>query len=184
METHIQRYTKEKEWFSGEKGAQCFAACQGLEQKTFFLLDYLLALRPGKVTPAEQTILFRLAFFLAGAVGASAEPYAQGAAFLDPGKNPFLAFARSAPSLEDEPVYVSLLAILHGVADPFMTNDWIYGLHTLSREALNEQLETVGHPFLPISSLLADPAAFVIEEEKQNLQLAVIWLFGKNGIER
>lgn len=176
----MKMMSKNEQWFASEEGQASFAQSETLEQKISFLYSYLVTIREQKGYKNEDAILTKMAILLADGVLTSDLPYAAVPKFLDVKENPFLAYVKNADALQDtEQIYISLLSILHEIADPFVKSNWIYDPAVMNQDALKDHLGTLEHEFIASPSLLPDPECFKIEEPKAFIQLEIIWLFGQ-----
>jgi len=164
-------------WFRSEAGASAFAACTSLEDRIIFLYSYLKTVAAPKVD--AQHFLFKAALFFADAVNNSGAAYAAYDKLVDPAANPFLTYITK---IQKHPgnrnIFCAFLGIIHGNADPASEKSWIYNPDDLP---LGDYLlmveETTG--FLPVTNAFVDPEKFQTPESMQAMQLAVIWLWGK-----
>lgn len=168
----------EASWFLSKPGCDAFASLQTLEERSVFLYSYLK--QAARVNFEEDQLLFRTAFFLADAVMESDLPYSKYPALVDPEKNPFVAYLLNADTCPGiRTVYYIFLSILHGIADPFKHNAWVYNKQISDPEYLGEKLTELGKCFCEIGIEMPSVEAFAIEESLQTVQLKLIWLLGQ-----
>ena len=166
------------QWFLSEYGSKAYSALKTLEERSVFLYSYLKQI--AKADFEEDQLLFRVAFFFADAVSGSALPYNAYPALIDPAKNPFVAYLKNTDSFPGgKAVYGIFLSILHGIADPFQRNNWVYSKDLQSEEVLEEKLAELGKDFVGSAIKMADPDAYAIDEALQPVQLKLIWLMGQ-----
>ena len=165
-------------WFCSTQGQTAYSSLRTLEDRSVFLYSYLK-----KITKADfekDQLLFRLSFFLADAVAGSELPYSAYPALVDPAKNPFVAYLKNTTLCPgSRAVYCICLAILHGIADPFVQNNWIYQKELQDADYLEEKLSELDKNFVATSVSLADPDAFAIDAPLRIVQLKLIWLLGQ-----
>ncbi len=164
-------------WFRSEAGASAFAACSTLEDRIIFLYSYLKTVTNPKAD--EHHLLFKAALFFADAVLNSDEEYASYNNLVDPAANPFLAYLTNLKKHPgNEMIFVAFLCAIHGHADLANQTSWIYNPEDLYLADFNLMIEEKTG-FLPMTNAFVDPEKFHVPENKQMMQLAVIWLWGK-----
>lgn len=169
---------QDSQWFLSESGSKTYSALKTLEERSVFLYSYLKQI--AKADFEEDQLLFRTAFFFADAVTGSTLPYNTYPALIDPEQNPFVAYLKNTDNFPGrQAVYCIFLAILHGIADPFQRNNWIYDKDLQDAEALNQKLTELGKEFVDGSIKMANPDAYTLEEALQPVQLKLIWLMGQ-----
>lgn len=168
----------DSQWFLSEAGSKAYSALKTLEERSVFLYSYLKQI--AKADFEEDQLLFRVAFFFADAISGSALPYNTYPALIDPEKNPFAAYLKNTDYFPGrQAVYCVFLSILHGIANPFQQNNWIYDKTLQDAETLAQKLTELGKEFMGGSIKMADPDAYTIEEALQPVQLKLIWLMGQ-----
>lgn len=171
---------QEEKWFSGPEGQVQFSQTTEFEEKIAFVYSYLRAIRKNDNTANDQNALFKIAFLLADSVLSSNLPYAKLPDFLDETKNPFIAYVKNISGIGNNMVlYVAFLSILHEIVNPFVTGDWIYDLQTMQETEISKKLKSLNHEFIPSNSSLfcINPDDYKIDEDKESIQLEIIWLF-------
>lgn len=178
---YVNIISQQKNWYTSPEGQKYFAEISDKSDQIGFMYSYLLAICKENKADYDRNILFKYAFFLIDAVLTAGLSYSSLPDFLDCGKNPYLAFVENSQDLVDlkEPIniYTYLLLITHGVVDPFLKSEWIYGGHTIIGCA--EKIAEMKHNILPTQLPDVNPDLFKVEKEKEFIQLAIIWIFGK-----
>lgn len=173
--------SQQKSWFTSAEGQKHFAEIPDKNDQIGFVHSYILAICKENNTKYDQNILFKYAFFLTDAVLTAGLPYSKIPDFLDCEKNPYLAFIEYSKDLtEPLNIYTYLLLITHGVIDPFVRSEWIYG--DISIIECAEKIAGLKHNVLPTQLPDIDAGLFKVEKEKEFIQLAIIWIFGKSLI--
>ncbi len=165
------------QWFLSAQGQETFEKCNGIEERAVFIYSYLKTIAAESLE--KDSFLFRMAFLLADAVHSSNTEYAAFPALLDGAKNPFIAYVKNAKKVYDQPANFSiLLSILHGIADPFDTGDWIYDQAQFKDNAYVDILKNHDKCFIETSeaNLIGDEP-FEIEEALRGIQIEIAWLF-------
>ncbi len=191
-------YNNEKEWFFSKEGCEEFAKLKTLAERIAFIYSYLKSntnniFRSRSVRlhesvlevvnanwpkVEEDNLLLKTALLLADEVYASSMPYAKYPDIIDKKKNPIVAYLENVTAIyEKEAYYLVLLSIIHGYADPFDSNAWIYKDEIFSSNSRPyiKLLQDSGVEFKGI--LMDNPAAYEIEDAKKKIQMEIIWLF-------
>ncbi len=194
---------KQKEDFFSEESIAKYEKLQTLEDKTFYILAYLAKLWAEKPVFQDDDEefrysyigmgMFRAALFLADAVGNAGLPYSSYPALIDPRENPYMAYLAKLEGWDDpycskwnaydkkpEMFYYEFMAILHGSADPFDEDSWLYK-ERYTEEDLQETLEKAGYDIYEHKEIMLDPSCFEADDGLKQLQLKIMWLFGKKG---
>lgn len=170
---------RDSAWFLSPAGSKVFSDLTSLEDRSVFLYSYLRTV--AKPEFEQDRILFKIAFFLADGVMGSSLPYQSYPDVIHPGKNPFVSYvARTEHFPGQSPLFYIFLSILHGIADPMNSNDWVYDAASEDTEHLRTKLESLGKDFCPDPSLLADPDAYAIDPSLEAVQMKLIWLLGQS----
>lgn len=171
------------DWFLSEPGRRAFSDLKSLEDRSIFLYSCLKSMVSSDFD--KDHILFKTAFFLADAVAGSSLSYGSYPDLLDPKKNPYVAYLVNAARCPDaQTLYCVFLSVLHGIADPFKKNEWIYSPDICDPDKMNAMLEKKGRNFCHGSVTTADPSAFEIDPALQIMQIKLIWLFGQHEVRR
>lgn len=166
-------------WFLSPMGCKDFSALKSLDERSIFLYSYLKTI--AKPEFDQDRVLFKIAFFLADGIMGSSLPYQAYPDVIDPRKNPFVAYlSRTDRYREQRILYYIFLGILHGIADPMHSDNWVYDTALDDTEYLRKMLEVSGKDLYPNPSLMADPDAYAIDSSLQTVQLKLIWLLGQS----
>lgn len=170
---------KDKQWFLSEEGGKAFAALTSIGDRAVFLYSYLVNIASDSLE--KQNATFKTAFLLADAVYGSDVEYSSYENLLNEKTNPFVAFLANAKrKYTDEQLYCIYLSFIHGVADPFKKDEWIYNDEYFKGDAYIRKLEEGGYMFVvPNDNFLPDPSAYECDEKYNMIQLEIVWLFSE-----
>ena len=168
---------KDKNWFLSEEGGKQFAALNSVGDRAVYIYSYLKSFANEDMDKNNQ--LFKTAFLLADAVSGSKLAYSKFPALLDETANPFIAFLSNTKiKYTDEQLYCVYLSIVHNIADAFNKVEWIYKAEMFKDNKFMEKLDELGHRFVfPNKLLFVDAEAYKCDEEYNEVQLEIIWLF-------
>ncbi len=194
----MKLYNNEKEWFFSADASAEFATLTTVAERTAFIYSYLKivandvfryrsirlyesiesVLHNHWPDVKKDNLLLKTALLFADEIYLSDMPYAKYPNIIDKEKNPFMAYLEGVEGVyEKEAYYQVLLSILHGYADAFDKNIWIYKDEIFSSQdrPYKEILQNAGVLFKGI--LMDNPAAYEIEDAKKKIQMEIIWLF-------
>ena len=171
---------KDKEWFRSEDGSKRFAALNSVGDRAIFIYSYLKTF--ANETFDKDNTLFKSAFLIADSVFSSGLEYSQYPKILDEKCNPFIAFFSNAKNnYTKEQIYCIFLSFVHGIAEPFKSNDWIYNSSLFKDDGYIHKVDETGHMFIvPNEDMFVDANAYKCDEKYNMIQLEIIWLFGEN----
>lgn len=192
---------KQREDFFAPESIAEYANLQTLEDKTLYILAYLARVWVEKPSFVETegdeefryayigTGMFRAALFLADAVGNASLPYSSYPALIDPSKNPYMAYLVNLEvwgdpycgewdSFDEQPgmFYYEFMAILHGAADPFDEESWLY-----QEDGRLDAMEEADYDIYEDKTSFPDPRYYEVADGLKSLQLKIMWIFGKKG---
>ena len=178
MDTHIHP----TEWYLSAEGIRQYEGLSSLEERTLFLYRYLRTVANDSFE--KDNALMKVAFLLADGVAArSYAPYKAYPALIAAESNPLIAYLKNAGKYPGrEALYVVLMAVLQGKADPADTALWIYDDAVLSRSDLADWLKEQGLGYLPDKyNALVDKRVYAIDDTLSFTQTLLMWLFLKGG---
>lgn len=168
-------------WYLSDEGVKQYEGLSSLEERTLFLYRYLRTIANDSFE--QDNALMRVAFLLADGVAGSYAPYKAYPDLLLPEKNPLVMYLKNAkkyPGLK--PLYVVLMAVLQGKADPTNSSLWIYDNAILGRSDLAEWLKEQGMGYLPDKfNALVEKEVYAIDQKLSRVQTLLLWLFLKGG---
>lgn len=168
-------------WYLSAEGVKQYEGLSSLEERTLFLYRYLRTIANNSFE--KDNALMRVAFLLADGVAGSYAPYKAYPDLIAPEKNPLVAYLKNAkqyPGLK--PLYVVLLAVLQGKADPANSGLWIYDNAILSKSNLGDWLLEQGMGYLPDKyNSLVDKDVYAIDDRLDRVQTVLMWLFLEGG---
>ena len=168
---------KDASWFFSQEGVAAYGQQQSVEDKTLFLYAYLVKALDESYD--KDNTLFRFSLFLADAVAGGGFAYSEYPKLIDSTANPFLTYLTNWKKNPGKKVlHYGFLSILHQIADPGLSNNWIYDKALMESDSLEEKLIELEHNFYADKELgLPNPRAFDIAEEHKPVQLKLMWLF-------
>ena len=172
-------FEKNEEWFFTSEACSEFDKLDTLADRTAFINAYLMAvLGQGE---RSGNWLLKFALLLADEIHKSDLDYAKYPDLIDKQKNPFVASVlNSKYECEEEVFYYTLLAVLHEFSNPLDPDDWIYRYES-DFDDFKNIVEKHCKAFESILS--GDPSAYEIAENKEKIQMEIIWLFGCESID-
>ena len=126
-----------------------------------------------------------MAFLLSNSISTSNTEYSSYPALIDANKNPFIAYISKVQEADNtEGVYCILLSILHGIANPYDNDSWIYDEHLFDNDpSLGDanykvKTEELGKKFIENSGgEIIDTTAYDIDESLREIQAEIAYLF-------
>ncbi len=185
----MELITNDAAWFLSSSGKQAFDECKNLEERSVFLYSYLLRITEKNLRRTSQnnikTFLFKMAFLLSNSISTSNTEYSSYPALIDANKNPFIAYISKVQEADNtEGVYCILLSILHGIANPYDNDSWIYDEHlfdndpSLGDAKYKVKTEELGKKFIEnLGGEIINTTAYDIDESLREIQAEIAYLF-------
>ncbi len=168
---------KDSQWFFSPEGVESYQKLTTLEERSIFIYSYLRTIAVEALE--KDNLLFKIAFLLADGVHASDLPYAKYPDLIDPKKNPYVAYLKNAKRPHsNEKTFCILMSILHEIANPMNTTEWIYDIKLFTENAYLNKLDELKHQFIEHDeSYVVDPEVFSIDPSLSFIQKELVWLF-------
>ena len=101
---------------------------------------------------------------------------------LDEKANPFVAFIANAQvTYSNENAQLIFTSIVHGIANPYDKNEWIYDYKSFRDNKEISILDDAGHIFISRNkALFADIKVYDCDKLYHQTQLELVWLFLRN----
>lgn len=169
-------------WYLSAEGVKAYESLSSLEERTLFLYRYLRTVANDSFE--KDNALMRIAFLLAeGVANRAGVAYKAYPALITAEANPLVAYLKNAKKYPGrKALYVVLMAVLQGKADPANTGLWIYNDAVLGKSDLADWLKEQGLGYLPDKyNALVDKSVYAIDDALSYTQSVLMWLFLEGG---